>query len=123
MRKDISFRYCIVLLFLLLQGFVTIGQDQLDSLSKYSHDELFDRAFETRSTLYLEYLENQKLTQEEKKQLYLWFYYLTAANGKLDITLNYLQKLDSISALTKDPKKSILRKIGFSRDLLQEIGL
>ncbi|MFD1165322.1 helix-turn-helix domain-containing protein [Sphingobacterium daejeonense] len=114
MRKDISFRYCIVLLFLLLQGFVTIGQDQLDSLSKYSHDELFDRAFETRSTLYLEYLENQKLTQEEKKQLYLWFYYLTAANGKLDITLNYLQKLDSISALTKDPKNRFYAKLGLA---------
>ncbi|WFB62383.1 helix-turn-helix domain-containing protein [Sphingobacterium sp. WM] len=112
MRSKYSILSCFVFINLLLSGFVTNAQNTADSLSKYSHDELIDKAFETRSTLYLDYLEKQKLSQDEKKLLYTWYYYLTAENGDLDITLKYLQKLDSISKLTNDPNNQFNAKMG-----------
>jgi len=114
MRDNFSFIYCFALVFLMLSSFVTKAQNQLDSLSKYSHDELFDKAFETRSTIYLDYLESQKLSQNEEKDLYKWYYFLTAENGQMDITLKYLQKLDSISKLTNDPINQFYANLGIA---------
>lgn len=112
MRKKFSIFYWIVLVNLMFQGFVTNAQDQTDSLSKFSHDELLDKAYITRSTVYLEYLEKKKLSPEQQKEVFTWFYYLLAGKGDLDGTLKYLNKLDSISVETKDPINQFVAKMG-----------
>ena len=96
----------------MFQGFVTNAQDKTDSLSKFSHDELLDKAYITRSTVYLEYLEKKKLSPEQQKEVFTWFYYLLAGKGDLDGTLKYLNKLDSISIETKDPINQFVAKMG-----------
>lgn len=112
MRKKFSIFYWIVLVNLMFQGFVTNAQDKTDSLSKFSHDELLDKAYITRSTVYLEYLEKKKLSPEQQKEVFTWFYYLLAGKGDLDGTLKYLNKLDSISIETKDPINQFVAKMG-----------
>lgn len=112
MRKKFSIFYWIVLVNLMFQGFVTNAQDKTDSLSKFSHDELLDKAYITRSTVYLEYLEKKKLSPEQQKEVFTWFYYLLAGKGDLDGTLKYLNKLDSISIETKDPINQFVSKMG-----------
>lgn len=112
MRKKFSIFYWIVLVNLMFQGFVTNAQDKTDSLSKFSHDELLDKAYITRSTEYLEYLEKKKLSPEQQKEVFTWFYYLLAGKGDLDGTLKYLNKLDSISIETKDPINQFVAKMG-----------
>lgn len=112
MRKKFSIFYWIVLVKLMFQGFVTNAQDKTDSLSKFSHDELLDKAYITRSTVYLEYLEKKKLSPEQQKEVFTWFYYLLAGKGDLDGTLKYLNKLDSISIETKDPINQFVAKMG-----------
>lgn len=112
MRKKFSIFYWIVLVNLMFQGFVTNAQDKTDSLSKFSHDELLDKAYITRSTVYLEYLEKKKLSPEQQKEVFTWFYYLLAGKGDLDGTLKYLNKLDSISVETKDPINQFVAKMG-----------
>lgn len=114
MRKKISIFYWIVFINLMFHGFVTKGQDQTDSLINYSHDELLDKAYLTRSTVYLEYLERKKLTTDQQKEVYTWFFYLMAGNGDLDGTLRYLNKLDSISVATKDPVNQFVAKMGIA---------
>ena len=112
MRKKFSIFYWIVLVNLMFHGFVTNAQDKTDSLSKFSHDELLDKAYITRSTVYLEYLEKKKLSPEQQKEVFTWFYYLLAGKGDLDGTLKYLNKLDSISVETKDPINQFVAKMG-----------
>ncbi len=112
MRKKFSIFYWIVLVNLMFQGFVTNAQDKTDRLSKFSHDELLDKAYITRSTVYLEYLEKKKLSPEQQKEVFTWFYYLLAGKGDLDGTLKYLNKLDSISIETKDPINQFVAKMG-----------
>ena len=112
MRKKFSIFYWIILVNLMFQGFVTNAQDKTDSLSKFSHDELLDKAYITRSTVYLEYLEKKKLSPEQQKEVFTWFYYLLAGKGDLDGTLKYLNKLDSISIETKDPINQFVAKMG-----------
>ena len=114
MRKSFLFHFYFILIILLTDSFVTNGQSQSDSLSKYSIDELFDKAFETRSTDYLDYLSKKKLSQDEEKDLYRWYYYLASTNGKLDITLHYLQKLDSLSKSTNDPVNQFIANLGIA---------
>lgn len=114
MRKSFLFHFYFILIILLTDSFVTKGQSQSDSLSKYSIDELFDKAFETRSTDYLDYLSKKKLSQDEEKDLYRWYYYLASTNGKLDITLHYLQKLDSLSKSTNDPVNQFIANLGIA---------
>ena len=112
MRKSFLFQFYFIFIILLTDSFVTNGQSQSDSLSKYSINELFDKAFETRSTDYLDYLSKKKLSQDEEKDLYRWYYFLASTNGKLDLTLHYLEKLDSISKSTNDPINQFLANLG-----------
>ncbi|WP_156306729.1 helix-turn-helix domain-containing protein [Sphingobacterium endophyticum] len=112
MRKSFLFQFYFIFIILLTDSFVTNGQSKSDSLSKYSIDELFDKAFETRSTDYLDYLSKKKLSQDEEKDLYRWYYFLASTNGKLDLTLHYLEKLDSISKSTNDPINQFLANLG-----------
>lgn len=112
MRKRFLFHFYFIFIILLTDSFVTNGQSQSDSLSKYTIDELFDKAFETRSTQYLDYLSKKNLSQDEEKDLYRWYFFLESTNGKLDTTLHYLEKLDSISKSTNDPINQFLANLG-----------
>lgn len=112
MRKRFLFHFYFIFIILLTDSFVTNGQSQSDSLSKYTIDELFDKAFETRSTEYLDYLSKKNLSQDEEKDLYRWYFFLESTNGKLDTTLHYLEKLDSISKSTNDQINQFLANLG-----------
>ena len=103
--------FLIILSLLCLQSTVVRGNQVADTLAKYSNEELFDKAFYTHNTFYLEYLERRKLSVDETKLLYQDLGRLLISEGKLDSALIYYTKLDSLSAKTADLTNQVVAKL------------
>ncbi|MVZ67058.1 helix-turn-helix domain-containing protein [Sphingobacterium sp. DK4209] len=86
----------------------------VDTLAKYSNEQLFDKAFHTHRTFYLEYLEKRKLSVDEFKMLYQEIGRLLITEGKLDSSILYYTRLDSLAKKNNDTENQMLAQLSIA---------
>lgn len=109
--------YCFIYILLCLFAFRATAQPSgttIDTLAKYSNEQLFDKAFYTHRTFYLEYLEKRKLSVDESKMLYQEIGRLLITEGKLDSSILYYTRLDSLSKKNNDIENQMLAQLSIA---------